>query len=253
MIKFGFVASRLSRWGVGTAVITAFLAGGAGTTVHAEFKPGDVVPAFSLKSPDGLPFSMGRRQGRVDLTMGTRNLKPKVLVLHLFQPDCLQCQAQMRALEALYEEFHKDGVLVVGIAYRGNAQQAQAVTRQFKVTFPVLEGKGSPLAERFAAGDTLGIVDDRGTVRFAQVGYGQGDERVWQNAIRALLAGRPVPQQTISRNRLNVGDRLPAMRLNSLITGRPMALTGEGGQLTFRDDMGRVTHPKAAVGFFSRL
>lgn len=253
MVKFRLVASRLSRWGVGTAVITALLVGGASNPAHAEFKPGDVVPAFSLKSTDGRPFSMAQRQGRVDLTFGTRDLKPKVLVLHLFQPDCLQCQAQMRALEALYEEFQKDGVLVVGIAYRGNAEQAQAVTRQFKVTFPILEGKGSPLAERFAAGDTLGIVDHRATVRFAQVGYGQGDEKVWQNAIRELLAGRHVVQQTIAHNRLAVGDKLPAIRLNSLMTGKPMELTGEGGQLTFRDETGRLTHPKAAVGMFSRF
>jgi peroxiredoxin len=225
----------------------------AATTARAEFKPGDVVPAFSLHSPDGAPFSLARRQGKVVLTKGTMTLVPKVLLIHLFQPDCLQCQAQMRALQTLYEEFRKEGVLVVGIAYRGTSQQAQAVVHQLKVSFPILEGKGSPIAERFAAGDTLGILDSCGTVRFAQVGYGQGDKKVWERVIRELLAGRPVVQQTVSRNRLNVGDRLPAIRLNSLLTGAPMALTGEGGRLTFRDEMGRLTHPKAAVGMFSRF
>jgi len=252
MIGSKFATSRIFACSVGAAIVAGLLAG-AGTTVRAEFKPGDVVPPFSLHSPDGVPFSMARRQGKVVLTEGKRTLIPKVLLIHLFQPDCLQCQAQMRALQTLYEEFHKDGVLVVGIAYRGNAQQAQAVRHQLKVSFPIVEGKGSPLAEQFAAGDTLGILDSGGIVRFAQVGYGYGDEKVWQEAIRELLAGRPVVQQTISRNRLNVGDRLPAIRLNSLMTGGPMALTGEGGRLAFRDETGRLTHPKAAVGMFSRF
>jgi peroxiredoxin len=233
--------------------MTALLISGAGTRAHAEFKPGVVVPAFSMKSTDGLPFSMAKRQGRVALVFGARNLKPKVLVLHLFQPDCLQCQAQMRALEALYEEYRKDGVLVVGVAYRGDVQQAQVVRRRLKVTYPILEGRGSPLADQFAAGDTLGITDIRGTVRFAQVGYGRGDEKVWQGSVRELLAGRPVTQTTIAHNRLAIGDRLPAIRLNSLLTGKPMELTGEGGHITFQDETGRVVHPKAAVGMFSRL
>ncbi len=252
MIRSKLAASRVFACGV-CAIVLGDLLAGVGTTARAEFKPGDVVPAFSLHSPDGVPFSMARRQGKVVLTEGTRTLIPKVLLIHLFQPDCLQCQTQMRALQTLYEDFHKDGVFVLGIGYRGNAQQAQAVTRQLKVSFPILEGKGSALAEQFAAGDTLGILDSGGIVRFAQVGYGQGDEKVWQSAIREILAGRPVVQQTISRNRLNVGDRLPAIRLNSLMTGGPMALTGEGGRLTFQDETGRLTHPKAAVGMFSRF
>jgi peroxiredoxin len=190
MIRSRFVDSWLFQGAVGITLTTALSVGGAATRTYAEFKPGDVVPAFSLKSTNGLPFSMAKRQGRVALVFGARNLKPKVLVLHLFQPDCLQCQAQMRALEALYEEYRKDAVLVVGVAYRGDIQQAQVVRRRLKVTYPILEGRGSPLADRFAAGDTLGIIDIRGTVRFAQVGYGRGDEKVWQGSNSAKLSAR---------------------------------------------------------------
>jgi hypothetical protein len=45
---------------------------------------------------------------------------------------------------------------------------------------------------------------------------------------------------------------LPAIELPSLVSGKPLALTGEGGRLTYTDETGRVLHPKAAIGMFSR-
>jgi len=89
-------------------------------------------------------------------------------------------------------------------------------------------------------------------VRFVQVGYGAGDEKVWGQDVERLLAGKPVTQETIARKRLRVGDSLPRIELPSVATGKPIALTGEGGRLTFRDAAGKSSHPRAAVGFFSR-
>jgi hypothetical protein len=51
---------------------------------------------------------------------------------------------------------------------------------------------------------------------------------------------------------LQVGDPLPPIKLDSVSTGKPIALTSEGGQLAFHDDTGAVSHPKAAIGFFCR-
>jgi hypothetical protein len=52
--------------------------------------------------------------------------------------------------------------------------------------------------------------------------------------------------------RLRVGDLLPAVELDSLETGKRVALTVEGGRLTYRDEVGKVTHPRAAIGMFVR-
>ena len=120
------------------------------------------------------------------------------------------------------------------------------------MTFPLLLGTGSALAKQFAAGDTIGFADSRGIVRFAQVGYGQGDEKIWRENIELMVAGKPPKSATIARERLRVGDRLPVVELPSLFSGKPMALTGEGGRLTYRDEAGRVLYPKAAMGMFSR-
>lgn len=219
---------------------------------RAEFKPGTVLPEFSLNAADGSTFSLSKENGRLVARLAGETLTPKVLVVHLFQPECLLCQVQMQALEGLHHEFANKGVTVVGIAHRGDLNAVRAVARQLKVTFPLLIGTGSEVARQFAAGDTMAIADSQGVVQFAQVGYGHGDEKVWRDSIGLLLAGRALSTRTISREQLRVGDRLPVIELPSLISGKTEALTGEGGRLTYRDEAGGVLHPKAVIGRFSR-
>ena len=219
---------------------------------RAEFKPGDVLPQFSLEASDGSTFSLSEEDGRLVAKLGAKLVEPQVMLVHLFQPDCLQCQAQLQVLEALHHEFAGQRVLVVGIAHRGDLDAIREVGHRLNITFPLLAGTGSAVAKQFAAGDTMAITDSRGVVQFAQVGYGQGDEKVWRESISLLLAGKPLSTKTIPRERLQVGDRLPLIELPSLMTGKTVALTGEGGRLTYRDEAGRIRHPKAAVGMFSR-
>lgn len=243
---------RWARYPVAALFLAAGTLAGVVPGARAEFRVGAELPEFSLKAADGTPLALQRRQGRIAITTGTKELQPAVLVLHLFQPDCLQCQAELKALEKLHQDFGKQGLLVAGVAHRGDADAVRAVGERLKLTFPLVVGTGSPLARQFAAGDALAIADQRGVVRFAQVGYGEGDEKVWREAVERLLAGKPVARETVARARLRVGDRLPVIELEAVGSGKPMALTGADGRLTFRDEEGKVSHPKGAVGFFSR-
>ena len=115
-----------------------------------------------------------------------------------------------------------------------------------------MQGTGSQIAGQFAAGDSLGIVDGTGLIRFAQVGFGKGDETLWAEALEELLSGKAVSKTTVERERLAVGDRFPAVELPSIQSGKPIGLVGKDGKLTFRDEQGKETRPKGAVGFFSR-
>src|SRR5689334_18611815 len=74
------------------ALVTA--ASWVSPAARAEFKVGAKLPEFSLKTADGATLSLQRKEeGQVVVTQATTQLKPKVLLIHLFQPDCLQCQA----------------------------------------------------------------------------------------------------------------------------------------------------------------
>jgi peroxiredoxin len=218
----------------------------------AEFTVGRQIPSVALPSVDGMQVDLASVDGAMVLRGPGPDTKPSALVIHLLQPDCLQCRAQLKELQALSDRFKDRSVVVMGIAHRGGPDELKALARELSVTFPLLHGIASEIAKQSAAGDSLGIADKSGVVRYAQVGFGKGDEALWATAIEELLAGKPVSKTTVSRERLAVGDRFPAVELPSLVSQKPIALVGKGGRLTFRDEQGGETNPKAAVGFFSR-
>jgi peroxiredoxin len=231
------------------AVVLALTWGGSG---RAEFKVDDALPGTTIKDKSDVLFSLKREEGQVAITVNKDTTKPKVVVLHLFQPDCLQCQDQAKALEKLHKDTAKRGVLVVGIAHRGDDKAVRDYADRLKVSFPLVVGTGSDFVKKFAAGDAFCIADNRGIVRYAQVGYGAGDEELWLKGVESLLAGKPIAKKTVEREGLRVGDRLPVIELNSLMTGKPMVLKSEDGKLTFQDDKGKAIKPKAVIGMFSR-
>ncbi len=209
------------------------------------------VPEFSLKTMSGGVVSLQREKDQIRITHDKESAKPRVLVIHFFQPDCLQCQAEAKTLQATHQKYAHRGVSVIGIAHRDD-EAVKAFAERLKVSYPLLLGTRSQFAKRFAAGDSLYITDDHGTVRFSQAGFGTGDESLWHETVDLLLAGKPVAKETSERENLNVGDRLPTVKLKSLMTGEQMSLTGKDGHLTFTDTRGKSVQPKAAIGLFAR-
>lgn len=211
----------------------------------------DVLPELSLKTAGGGVTSLDRADGHLRIRHDEVSSRPRVLVVHFFQPDCLQCQAEAKALQGIHQKLAERGVSVVGIAHRDDGA-VDAFAARLGVSYPLLLGTGSQIAKQYAAGDSLYITDDRGRVQFSQPGYGSGDEALWEANIALLLAGKPVAKSTSERQNLKIGDRLPAVELASLMTGKPMSLTGKGGRLTFTDDAGKTFRPRAAIGLFAR-
>jgi peroxiredoxin len=228
------------------------LVGVAMPAARADFKVGAEIPAFSLKSADGQPIELLRSDGALVIQIGQERTTPKALIIHLLQPDCLQCRAQIQALKPIAARYQEQGVVTLGIAHRGTPDDARKMAQSLALPFPIAIGVDSAIATQFAAGDTLGIADAAGIVRFAQVGYGHGDAELWKQALEQIVAGKDVTNPGVDRERLAVGDRLPAIHLPSLHTGKPMSLAGEGDRIIFRNEDGKESRPKAVVGFFSR-
>ena len=232
--------------------LTVVLALLAGQTVEAQIQVGRPLPELSLQTADGQPLSVRLHQDRLEVTHGGERHHPTALVVHFYQPDCPQCQAQMQALQKTHDLLREKGVMTVGVAHRGDRQAVRAGAERLKITFPLALGTEAEALRPLAAGDTMAIADAKGVIRFAQVGYGSGDEAVWRENLDLLAAGKPVKTETVERGRLKPGEPIFAIKFDSVQSGRPISLSGEGGRLTFRDEKGRTTHPKAAVGFFSR-
>jgi hypothetical protein len=138
------------------------------------------------------------------------------------------------------------------MAHRGNAGSVAAFRDRLKLDYPVLVLEADDASTKLAAGDATRIVDRTGVIRFAQAGFGDGDQRTWRDAIQALIDGREVTATAPARAVLKAGDRMPVIELPALIGDGKLALRGTEGGLAFEDTQGRVTRPSAAVGFFSR-
>jgi len=205
------------------------------------------LPEFSLKAANGDAFSAKYEGG--ELSVGR---KVKAVLLHFFQPDCNACMVEMKALEGLSKELSPKGALIASVAHRGDEAAVKAVAEKHKLSYPLVLGQGSDLAKAFSRGDATVIVDGKGAVRYSQVGFKEGDEKTFRETLENLLADKAVTAETNERRRLTVGETFPAVKLPSLMNGKPMSMTVEGGKLTYRDESGKEVHPKAAVGFFSR-
>ena len=211
------------------------------------------LPGFTLKSVDGTFFALKFDQGQVVVEQNKESSKPKALFFHFFQPDCNLCMAEMKALEALHKEVAKQGAFILGVAHRHDEAAVRGIQEKLRITYPLLLGRGSELAAQFARGDASILVDGQGMLRTSQVSYKEGEEKTWKENIERLLAEKELSPAAAKREKpLEVGDKFPAVKLPSLVCGKGMSLAIEDGKLTFRDEEGRVTHPKAALGFFSR-
>lgn len=222
------------------AVLTAWPAG-------AQDKEEKKLPEFSLKTAQGESFA-GKYEG-AELAIGR---KVKATLLHFFQPDCNACVVEMKALDFLSKELAPKGAVIASVAHRGDQVAVKAVAERHKLSYPLVLGQGSDLVKTFSRGDATVIADGKGVVRFSQVGFKEGDERIFRETLEKLLADKAVTAETNERRRLQVGETMPAVQLPSLMSGKPISMTVEGGKLTYRDESGKEVHPKAAVGFFSR-
>ena len=240
------IATRLSA-GIALAVLAACPAAGEGNP-SAERR----LPAFTGKSAGGETASLAPGKESLEFTLGERKRAIRAALLHFFQPDCNACVAEMKALQVLHGELAAKDVLVAGVAHRGEEAAVAAVAKEHKLSYPVLLGQGSDLAKAFSRGDATVLADAKGVVRYSQVGFKDGDAKGWKENLERLLEGKEVRPDVNPRVVLAAGDPFPDVRLPALEGGKEISLAVEDGRLTFLDAAGSATHPRAAVGFFSR-
>jgi peroxiredoxin len=217
-----------------------------------QIEVGEALPALRLTTADGSTLRIAVEGGQIFVHRGTTTDHPKALMVHFLQPDCLQCQAQAKAMQSIYPGVAAKGGLIIGAAHRGDAEAVRAFQQKLGLTFPVGLIADRAGLEKKVAGDACAIADRTGVVRFAQAGFGEADQKLWSEVFDALIAGQAAPHAGVARERFEVGDLFPAVRLSSLRTGKPMEYVGIDGKLRFTDDDGKTTNPKAAIFFFSR-
>lgn len=100
------------------------------------------------------------RRGEPDFTLPDlrgkiwrfRDLRGKVVVLNVFATWCAPCVAEMPDLEALFERYEPQGLIVIGIAPETTDVQLpdlQKFLAERKISYPVLVDKGNKIQSDF--------------------------------------------------------------------------------------------------------
>jgi peroxiredoxin len=154
-------------------------------SVGAEPKVGMTAPAFSLPQPNGKQLSL-------------KDLKGKVVILNFWDFGCPSCNLEVRHLEQLHRKYGARGLRVVGIAeLEPNPDKVRQFLEQYRATYAVVMDPQQRVGKKYGvvAHPTTLILDRAGVIRFTHTGFLKGDEKVLEEAVRAILEGRKLARR----------------------------------------------------------
>jgi len=90
-------------------------------------RQGFVAPDFSLQTLEGETIRLSELRGRP-------------LIINIWASWCLPCEAEMPALQNVYDEYRDEGftVLAVNATSQDSRADAEAFVREYGLTFPIL-------------------------------------------------------------------------------------------------------------------
>ena len=121
------------------------------------------------------------------------SLRGKVVLVDFWTYTCINCIRTLPYLKAWYSNYHKDGLVIVGVEtpefqFEHEAGNVENAINQFGINYPVVqdnnEGTWNAYGNEYWPADYL--IDANGVVRYTS--FGEGEYGKTETAIRALLA-----------------------------------------------------------------
>jgi len=134
-------------------------------------------PAFKAKTLNGKAFAL-------------KDLRGRVVLLDFWATWCPPCRAETPQLDKLWQQYKDKGLIVIGIALEsGGAPGIRKFTQENKLTYWQVSDDEGSIAEKYKIRPipTTYIIDTKGIIRVAQVGYGPGVEKEFAKEIEKLL------------------------------------------------------------------
>jgi cytochrome c biogenesis protein CcmG, thiol:disulfide interchange protein DsbE len=170
---------------LGAWILAGCMAGGAGPVASAPASEGGLVgnpaPDFSVAPVAGPP-------GQVSL----KKLHGKVVLVDFWGTFCAPCKSSFPKLQALNAKYSASGLEVVGISEDEAEDKAKipAFASAYGARFVIGWDEDRSISQRYQP-ETMPssfLIDRRGVVRFAHVGFRSGDEVQIEREIQDLLA-----------------------------------------------------------------
>lgn len=156
---------------VSFALAVSFL---AASSANAKIGDGDKFPLSQLKK------EYLTKKGKFN----PKKAKAKVYIIDFWASWCEPCKKALPALDKIYKQNKKKGLVVIGINVDDEKKLGQDFLKAHNVSFPVIFDEGRALAEKIEISTmpTSFVLDKSGTVKFLHKGFvdGQGAEYVKQ-------------------------------------------------------------------------
>jgi len=132
---------------------------------------GQAAADFKLKSVDGKDFSL-------------QDLHGKFVLLDFWATWCMPCRHDLQVMEKIHQEFHKKGLIVLGIDGDEDADTVNEFLPTAKLSYPILLTAASGVITSYSvkAFPTVVLIDADGKIVFYHVGSGV------EKALRESLA-----------------------------------------------------------------
>ncbi|MFH1845202.1 MAG: TlpA disulfide reductase family protein [bacterium] len=160
--------------------ITVLLFADTGASAETTLEDLGPAPAFTLESHDGDRFDLAGY------------LEKGPVIIDFWATWCKPCRRAMPHLQALYEKYRQRGVTVIGISEDDPRSQAKigSFLRSQQITFPVLLDGEKQVARQYrvATLPTTFLISSDGQIVSLHRGYRDGDEKLLEQQLEALLA-----------------------------------------------------------------
>lgn len=135
---------------------------------------GKPAPNWKLRDLDGNVYAL-------------KDFKGKVLLLDFWYRGCPWCIRVMPELSKLADDFKSKPVRVVGLNIDKDPADAKFAMKKLNLSYPTLRALGIPKLYGVTGYPTLFLIDQKGIVRDAHIGYSPNIGRKLARQVRALL------------------------------------------------------------------
>jgi peroxiredoxin len=137
---------------------------------------GKDAPDFVLKSESGKNLRLSEYRGQV-------------VLINFWARWVSEARQELPALDRINTTYSRAGLVILGVSVDEDARRAREFADAMKVAYPILFDTGSNIGRDYLLTKmpvTI-LVDRSGVVRYTNVGFRRGDERMYLDQIRELL------------------------------------------------------------------